>query len=244
MRAFRAIAVNVARRLLQRRVAIALVLATSAHALVILLAPAGDVFDAYHGFTVLLYLAFALPIAALVTATAAFGDEKRESTLPYLVVKPVGRLTIASAVTFATVGTIVLVGLPGVIASSVIGAIRLDEPAIGLAAIVALLVAAVGYAAVFVPLGLLFERATLAGLAYIFVWESILAFAATTLAASSIWRIGLTAYVDLADGSLGDVDDALAGLAPGLGGAAAKVAVLLGLSVGFSTWILKRRDLA
>lgn len=247
MKAFRVIAQNVARRLLQRRVAIVLILATSAHALVILLAPSAEVLDAYHGFTILLYLAFALPIAALITASAAFGDERRDSTLPYLVVKPTGRLTIAASVTIATVGVIITVGLPGAIASSLIGALRLDDPTIGISALVALVVAAVGYAAVFVPLGLLFERATLVGLAYIFVWESILAFAATTLAASSIWRIGLTAYVAMDDDLLadvGEVGDVLAGLAPGAWGAIAKVGTLLIVSIGVSTWILRTRDLA
>ncbi len=237
-----AIFANVIRRLLQRRVAVALILATSAHALVILLASPDDVTDAYHGFTLLLYLAFAVPIAALVTATAAFGDERRDNTLPYVVVKPISRLTIALSVTFATFAAILVVALPGLVLSWTIGAVRLDDPGIGWPAVVALAVVAAGYAAIFVPLGLLFERATLVGLAYIFVWESILAFAATTLAASSVWRIGLTAYVALAE-DLPEFRDILGQLTPGAGGAAAKAVVLLVLSVALSTWALRRRDL-
>ncbi len=63
-------------------------------------------------------------------------------------------------------------------------------------------------------------------------------------AASSIWRIGLTAYADLNDGLPRGVDDLLANLAPGVGGALAKALVLAAVSIGVTTWLLRKRDMA
>jgi hypothetical protein len=47
------------------------------------------------------------------------------------------------------------------------------------------------------PLGYLFDRTLIIGLAYIFVWEGILATAVAGIGPSSVWRIAMSAYADL-----------------------------------------------
>jgi hypothetical protein len=96
---------------------------------------------------------------------------------------------------------------------------------------------------VFVPLGLLFSRATLAGLAYIFVWEGILARAISALAPSSVSLTAFSGYADLAEGVHAETLGFLGNLVPGAGGAIAKVLVAYALSIGLTTFLLKRRDL-
>jgi hypothetical protein len=103
-------------------------------------------------------------------------------------------------------------------------------------------VIAFGYGAVFLPVGFLFKRATLIGLLYVFFWEAILASAVTSLAASSLWRIGLQAYAATLDTLPRELVDSLGNVSPSVASAFLKVGVLIVLSVAFSTWLLHVRD--
>jgi hypothetical protein len=101
--------------------------------------------------------------------------------------------------------------------------------------------AAIGYAAVFVPLGYLFSRSLLIGLGYVLVGETILAFVIPGLAQLSIWRISMSIYASVADFG----PDSVAGLgpiAPGAGGGITKLAAVLVLGVALLTWALRKRD--
>jgi len=99
------------------------------------------------------------------------------------------------------------------------------------------------------PLGYLTERATLIGLAYVFVWENGIVGALEGLAGLSPWRLGLAATVAMAPSDFElAVDEihsfALGSLQPGAGGSVAKVLVLGAISIAVTGWILRRRDLA
>jgi hypothetical protein len=101
--------------------------------------------------------------------------------------------------------------------------------------------AAIGYAAVFVPLGYLFSRSLLIGLGYVLVGETILAFVIPGLAQLSIWRISMSIYASVSDFG----PDAVAGLgpiAPGAGGGIAKLVAVLVVGVALLTWALRKRD--
>jgi len=108
--------------------------------------------------------------------------------------------------------------------------------------LVAVAVGTAAYAAVFLVIGYLTSRAVLAGLVFVFVWESGIAFALAQFANFSLYRIGVTAYVGLVPESRGLLSDTLGSLAPGAGGAAAKALVLAALAIAASAWLLRRSD--
>lgn len=182
-----------------------------------------------------------LSIALLILATATLRDERDGGTLPYVFVTPISAATFAWSSTAASLVaalTVALVGwLPGWIGSWIItGSATVAVPALALYA-----AAAVGYSAVFVPLGYLFDRTLIIGLAYIFVWEGILASAVTGIAPSSIWRIAMSAYADL-DQLHRDALDVLGSVQPGRWGAAATLLVLTGVGAVVLTWAVRSRD--
>jgi ABC-type transport system involved in multi-copper enzyme maturation permease subunit len=53
------------------------------------------------GLLVAPYFAIVLPLTALIIAGAAISDERRDKTLSFLVLRPIGRLRIATAKTVA-----------------------------------------------------------------------------------------------------------------------------------------------
>ncbi|HJR91282.1 MAG TPA: hypothetical protein VJ938_02435, partial [Acidimicrobiia bacterium] len=95
------------------------------------------------------------PIAALILAAATLRDERDAGTLPYLYLKPIGRLQLAwmsilaAAIATAALGAVAVVGLLG--ATAVVGA----DVGAAIAGLPLYLAAAVGYSALFVPLGYL-----------------------------------------------------------------------------------------
>lgn len=233
---------NIFRRLMQRRVALLLLFATSAHALLMLTFSLSE--RNFAEVTVNLFLAVALPVTALITAGASLGDEREENTMPFLLVKPLPRWVVAVSSLLASISTVVVVSLVGIALAWFLGARATGDNMIGWPMLVAMIIVAVAYSAVFVPVGLVARRSTLIGLAYILIWEGIISSVVDGAAASSIWRIGLTAYADLSGGLPRGVDDMLGTLTPGLGGAVAKALVLAAISVGVTTWLLRKRDMA
>lgn len=126
-----------------------------------------------------------LPIAVLLVATAAFGNEIEDRTLPYLTMKPVGRWRVVlekwAAILLITL-PIMLVGIavttivagrgPTDTASRVPASADL-WPLFG-AMTAAAAVATVLLASVFLLISLLAPRALLVGMVYVFAWESLL----------------------------------------------------------------------
>lgn len=118
-----------------------------------------------------------LPIVVLLPATAAFGDELEDGTLPYLLMKPVSRARLVLGKYAATL----LVTIPALalgLAATTLIASRAPEAddLIGVLAamVAAAAVAAVLLGAVFVLVSLFIPRALLAGMVYVFAWESLL----------------------------------------------------------------------
>jgi hypothetical protein len=102
--------------------------------------------------------------------------------------------------------------------------------------------AAIGYAALFVPLGYLAPRSLLIGLGYIIVVETILANVVTGLAQFSIWRISLSIYAGLEDNFGPVATDALGPVTAGVGGGIAKLAAVVVVGLGVLIWALRQRD--
>ncbi|MBW3632743.1 MAG: ABC transporter permease [Chloroflexi bacterium] len=118
-----------------------------------------------------------LPIVVLLPATAAFGNELEDGTLPYLLMKPVTRLRLA----FGKYAAVLLVTVPallvGVAAATLVasrGPDAEDLRRLFLAMAGASAAGAVLLGAVFLLVSLVVPRALLAGMIYIFAWESLL----------------------------------------------------------------------
>jgi ABC-2 type transport system permease protein len=118
-----------------------------------------------------------LPIIVLLPATAAFGNELEDGTLPYLLMKPVSRLRLVlgkyAAVLLVTVPAL----LAGLAVTTLVAAQGPDAGDLG-RVFVAMAGASAAEAAllgaVFLLVSLVIPRALLAGMIYIFAWESLL----------------------------------------------------------------------
>ncbi len=116
-----------------------------------------------------------LPLVALVLGTAAIGAEVEDGTIIHLLTKPVPRWRIAVGKLLATTPPVVIL----VAGSTLIAGLAIGGDRGALTTVMALTagvsVGAVAYTFLFVALGVLTTRALIAGLAYVIVWEGLLA---------------------------------------------------------------------
>ncbi len=111
-----------------------------------------------------------LPIVTMALATAAFGNERDDRTLSYLVLKPVRRSLIVLPKLLATIA----VGGPLLIASGVIVTLLgVGGGQAALAVGVALFAGTVTYATIFTWAGLISARALGFALVYVILWEGV-----------------------------------------------------------------------
>lgn len=121
-----------------------------------------------------------LPVVAVIVGTAAIGSELDDGTVVYLLAKPVPRwLIVAVKAAVAWVVTSLLV-VPAIFLAALVGHGG-SGLAVGFG--VAALVGAAEYTVVFVALSLITSRALIIGLAYVVIWEGVVAglFAGTRL---------------------------------------------------------------
>lgn len=127
-----------------------------------------------------------LPVAALILATSAIGNELEDRTLPYLTLKPIPRLRIV----LEKLAGVLVIGIPvilfGLLVSYVIavqaegpdrliGRLEAPDPAPWLlAALVSGTAGVITFGALFLMVSLYIPRALLVGIIYAFVWESLL----------------------------------------------------------------------
>jgi hypothetical protein len=203
-------------------------------------APDEELTSIYTGTVASVGYTFA--IAALILTTATLRDERDSGTLPYIYMRPIARVNMATQAIAAGTAAALVIGIGGwlacVLASLAVGGgIELPLPSLAL-----FVAAAFGYAAIFVPLGYLVPRALLVGLGYILIVETILAFAVEGLAQISIWRISLSIYAGLEDGFGEVAQQAMTPVTPGVWGGVAKLAGVLVIGLVALTWALRRRD--
>lgn len=246
MRAFRAIVMVSLRQALGGKRVLALGLVGVIPAVVMWLSsrnlsPAAAV-DQFHEAPFAILFLMVLPICALVVGSGAMGDERRDGTLSFLLLRPIPRTMIVGAKLAASwLAATAIVAASGAAAVVALGVRTGDYgPLVPLLTAVAISTAA--YTAVFMFLGHLTSRAVLIGLVYVFIWESSITFAAPALANVSLFRIGITAYAAMVPSSLRQLDEVLGNLQPGTGGAIAKVVVVGALAVLGLASLLRRRD--
>jgi ABC-2 type transport system permease protein len=118
-------------------------------------------------------LAVLLPLVAVIIGTVALGSELEDGTIIYLLARPVARARIVAAklgVSWPVVSVLVAVpiGLAGVLGQG-------GRADLGIAYATASVAGALEYTAVFLALSLVTSRALIVGLAYVIVWEGVVA---------------------------------------------------------------------
>ena len=137
-------------------------------------------------------------IAVLILTGGTLRDERDGGTLPYIYMRPIPRTGFAAASIAGGAATAIVIGVGAWIATvlgSLAGGVDLSETFAGLSLFVT---AAIGYAAIFVPLGYLAPRSLLFGLGYVVVLEQIVGFMVNGVAQLSMWRIAVSIYADIA----------------------------------------------
>lgn len=199
------------------------------------------------GMSIGVFINVVVPVVTLIIATSVLGDERRDNTMSFLVLRPIPRFSIGSAkIVAAFLEAFALTGV-GALTFGVLVAINVNTFSYTMPLLAGTAITTAAYSAIFVPLGYLMKRATLIGLTYLFIWENGIAGAIPALATLSPWRIGVSATAALAPSEFADqipTDFVLGSLQPGVGGALAKALVLTIVAAGFVAFILRRRDLA
>jgi ABC-2 type transport system permease protein len=116
-------------------------------------------------------LSVLVPLATLWLGTAAIGDLVEDRLLVYVWLKPVPRWVLPVAAVLATATVVVPLAVLPVAASALVA----GAGELALATLVAALLATLAYSSLFVTAGLWFRRAVWWGLAFVLVWENLVA---------------------------------------------------------------------
>ena len=118
-------------------------------------------------------IAVLLPLVTVIVGTAALGSELDDGTIVYLLAKPVPRpLIVLVKLVVAWAVSSLLVALP-ILLAGIVG--TGGDPGLGIGYGIAAVLGALEYTAVFLALSLVTSRALVIGLAYVVVWEGVVA---------------------------------------------------------------------
>lgn len=113
-----------------------------------------------------------LPLVAVIIGTAAIGSELDDGTIVYLLARPVPRWRIVLVKLLVAWTVVSILVCPATLVAALMGQ---DDPALAFGFAVAAVVGALEYTAIFVALSLVTSRALIVGLAYVVVWEGVVA---------------------------------------------------------------------
>jgi ABC-2 type transport system permease protein len=116
-----------------------------------------------------------MPLTALIVGTGAIGSEIEDGTAVYLMVKPIARWRIALAKILVAAGLTTALVVPSVVLTGLLLGSGSDAMTTVVAFGVACLIGGGAYATAFVALSVFTSRAFLVGLAYVLIWEGVLA---------------------------------------------------------------------
>jgi ABC-2 type transport system permease protein len=193
---------------------------------------------------VLPFFALVIPITTLILASSALGEERRDKTLSFLVLRPISRLEIALAKSIAAAAVSLGFAVLGALALSLtwvaVGGSFDVFPSILLGATLA----CVMYGTVFVLLGNVLARATLVGLIYILFFETVVVDELPRLSSASVWRISLGATLDTMPTHFPAraLLAALGNWVPSLGSAVIVTSTVALITIGICTVLLQRTD--
>lgn len=181
-----------------------------------------------------------LPIATLILATNALGNEVEDRTMVYLVLKPIsrGRIVIEKFAAVAITATLLLwegTLLAYLLAMRGDAGSNVDQL---LAIFVAELAGVLGYGALFMAISLIVPRALLVGLIYALIWESLFGRFIPGVRLISVRHYVQSIYVRMIDNPAIDLDQAMR-LVP----AFIVLALLVVVSLAIATWRLRTMNL-
>ena len=201
--------------------------------------------DRLLGMVAALYFPLLVPIVTLIVAASALGDERRDGTLSFLVLRPIPRSVIALSKFGGAVIVAAGLNIFGAVALTVVYGIESGSWSLVVPLAVGGAFASIVYASLFVPLGFFTDRAVLVGLAFVFIFENAVVSALSGLSSLSPWRIGLSAFAGLAPSGVKAELAEFGGASLSSFGASLFWTVLIAvLSIGATTMVLRRRDLA
>lgn len=188
------------------------------------------------------HFALVLPVVSMVIAAGALGNERRDMTMSFITLRPIPRRSIAATKLLAA---FMAAGVLNLIGASILGithAIRYGGGGIIVGLALGALVATAAYVSLFVPIGFLTDRAVVAGMAYLLVFENGVAFAVSGLAFLSPWRLGAATLGAVAEETWIYLDSTAASLT--MGRTVTALVVYVVISVAFTSMLLNSRDLA
>ena len=121
-----------------------------------------------------LVVRFVMPLVALIVGTTVIGSEIDDGTAVFLMVKPIARWRIVLSKALVAAGLTAVLIVPAVIIASIV----LSRPDLATtleAFTVACFFGGTAYAIAFLALSAFTSRAFLIGLAYVLIWEGVLA---------------------------------------------------------------------
>ncbi len=200
--------------------------------------------EAFNGILQNVTIPTILPLATLILATTALGDEIEDRTMVYLVLKPVSRLRIvvekyAAVVQAAVVAIWVGIALTWIV---LVQGDAIDNLDVFIAAVIATLLGVIAYGSLFLALSLIIPRALIAGIIYILIWETFLSRVIPGASLFSIRHYINSIYYRIVDDSglelFSDGSDPM-NLLPAI----AVFLLVLVVSIGFATIRLQSMDL-
>jgi ABC-2 type transport system permease protein len=128
--------------------------------------------SAGHALVNALGLGLVVPAISLVFAAATLGDLAEDGTLVYIWLRPIARWKLVAVTALA----VMTVSLPlTVVPLCVAAALSGGGATLVLGTAAATMLSTVGYAGVFIGLGLVVRRALIWGLLYVLIWEGVVA---------------------------------------------------------------------
>jgi ABC-2 type transport system permease protein len=122
-----------------------------------------------------LVVRFVMALVALIVGTAVIGSEIEDGTAVYLMVKPIDRWRIVLSKAIVAAGLTAALVVPAVILTGILLGGRGDAMTVTVAFSIACLAGGSAYAVAFLALSVFTSRAFLVGLAYVLIWEGVLA---------------------------------------------------------------------
>jgi ABC-2 type transport system permease protein len=202
-------------------------------------------FEVFMDGGIAMYLVLILPIVSIVLAASALGVERRDQTLSFIVLRPLRRPVIVVVKLAATVAAAMVLNGVGALALAGTHIVRFGASIdILVALLVGAAVATIAYAAIFVPVGFLTDRAVIIGLAFLLIFENGVVSLLPGLETLSPWRLGASAFGDMAGVTSEGLSESLQQLAFNAGRSLLVAIAMAAASVIITTLLLNRRDLA
>ncbi len=187
-----------------------------------------------------LYVGTLLPLAVLVIATGAIGDELEDKTFQFIALKPISRTRIVFEKLLAVLIVLVPILWGGIFLTWAILAFGHVDGMTDLLwpALLSSLVAIFGFGSLFLLISTLVQRALLIGVFYVFVWETALSRVLPGLRSISISHYTSSLFVRLVDDRRITVTDPSATTTVII-----TIGVIVVVSVALATWRLRSMSL-